>query len=55
LRIASNICDRVVVMQRGKIVEIGPTERLFCRPQHDYTRELLAATPGQGPRSERAL
>jgi peptide/nickel transport system ATP-binding protein len=49
LRIASNICDRVAVMQRGQIVEIGATEKLFCHPEHPYTRELLAATPGQQP------
>jgi peptide/nickel transport system ATP-binding protein len=46
LRIASNICDRVGVMHRGRLVEIGPTERIFRDPQHAYTRELLAAVPG---------
>jgi len=54
LRIASNICDRVAVMQRGRIVEIGPTEQLFRHPQHSYTRELLAATPGRSPVVESA-
>jgi peptide/nickel transport system ATP-binding protein len=49
LRIASNVCDRVAVMQLGKIVEMGPTEQLFCDPQHAYTRELIASTPGAGP------
>jgi ABC-type oligopeptide transport system ATPase subunit len=33
------------VMRRGEIVEIGPSEQITSRPQHDYTRTLLAATP----------
>jgi peptide/nickel transport system ATP-binding protein len=39
------ICDRIAVMRRGEIVEIGPAEEITSRPQHDYTRTLLAATP----------
>lgn len=39
------ICDRVVVMKKGKIVEQGETEALFATPQHEYTRALLAAIP----------
>ena len=46
LRVASNICDRIAVMQRGKIVEIGPAQRVFEAPENAYTRELLAAVPG---------
>ncbi|BBK41081.1 ABC transporter ATP-binding protein [Allostella vacuolata] len=46
LRIASNICDRVGVMHRGRLVEIGRTEDIFRNPGHAYTRELLAAVPG---------
>jgi peptide/nickel transport system ATP-binding protein len=39
------LCDRIVVMRRGEIVEIGPAEEITSRPQHEYTRTLLAATP----------
>jgi peptide/nickel transport system ATP-binding protein len=48
LRVAAQICDRIAVMQRGKIVETGPTAALFANPQHAYTRQLLAAVPGGG-------
>ncbi len=46
LRVAAQLCDRVVVMHQGKIVEEGPTATLYARPQHDYTRRLLSAAPG---------
>jgi ABC-type oligopeptide transport system ATPase subunit len=39
------LSTRIAVMYRGKIVEIGSTEQITARPQHDYTRKLLAATP----------
>jgi oligopeptide transport system ATP-binding protein len=39
------LCDRIAVMRRGEIVEIGASEEITSRPQHDYTRTLLAATP----------
>ncbi len=47
LRVAAQVCDRVAVMQYGKVVEIGPTETLFGNPQHEYTKALLAAIPGK--------
>ncbi len=45
LWVARFLCDRIAVMQCGKIVELGPTEELFTQPQHPYTRNLLSAVP----------
>jgi ABC-type glutathione transport system ATPase component len=39
------LCDRIAVMRRGEIVELGSAEEITSRPQHDYTRALLEATP----------
>ncbi|WP_375464852.1 ABC transporter ATP-binding protein [uncultured Methylobacterium sp.] len=47
LRIAARIADRVVVMQRGRIVEAGTAEAVFTAPEHPYTRALVAAIPGR--------
>ena len=45
LSVIRQICDRVAIMQRGEIVELEETERLFTNPQHPYTNELLSAIP----------
>ncbi len=45
LRVASRMADRIVVMNRGRIVESGPAAQVLGEPQHPYTRELLAAVP----------
>jgi peptide/nickel transport system ATP-binding protein len=45
LALIRTIADRVVVMTDGRIVEEGPTERIFTAPAADYTRKLLANTP----------
>ena len=47
LRVAARLCDRIAVMQRGRVVELGATAQIFAEPRHDYTRELFAAIPGR--------
>jgi len=47
LRVAAEIADRIIVMQRGQIVEQGDTGSVFRSPQHAYTRALLDAVPGR--------
>jgi peptide/nickel transport system ATP-binding protein len=51
LRVASQICDEIAVMQKGRIVESGPPSQIFLNPQSAYTRELVAAIPGEQPGS----
>jgi peptide/nickel transport system ATP-binding protein len=45
LWLARFLCDRIAVMNGGKIVEIGNTKKIFANPQHEYTKTLLAAAP----------
>jgi peptide/nickel transport system ATP-binding protein len=47
LRVASQLCDRIVVMRQGQVVEQGTTTDVFGAPKDNYTRRLIAAAPGQ--------
>ncbi|WP_455764574.1 ABC transporter ATP-binding protein [Sutterella wadsworthensis] len=46
LRVASQICDDVIVIRRGECVESGHVQDVFFHPQHEYTKSLIAAAPG---------
>ena len=48
LRVANQICDRIIVMHQGAIVEEGPAHQVFADPAHAYTRALLDSVPGRG-------
>ncbi len=48
LAVHANLCDRIGVMHRGRLVEQGPTGEVFRRPQHDYTRHLIDSLPRLG-------
>ncbi len=47
LRVASQVCDQLAVMSKGRVVEYGPAYRVFGAPEHEDTRALFAAAPGR--------
>jgi len=57
LSVIEHICDRVMIMYLGKVVEIGTKDDIFLNPQHPYTKALLSAIPivGKRDRSDRIL
>ena len=54
--VVADLCDRVSVMQKGRIVETGPARSVFADPQHPYTRSLFDAildeSQARGPYAE---
>jgi peptide/nickel transport system ATP-binding protein len=48
LGLAAAYCDRVMVMEQGKVVETAPSRQIFATPAHPYTRKLMKATPRPG-------
>jgi peptide/nickel transport system ATP-binding protein len=48
LGLAAAYCDRVVVMEKGRVVETAPSRKIFSAPEHAYTRKLMQATPRLG-------
>jgi peptide/nickel transport system permease protein len=45
LGVVADVCDRAIVMQKGRVVEEGPIDDIFYAPQHPYTVSLLESTP----------
>ena len=48
LAVVRLLADDVVVMEKGKVVESGPSDELFANPRQEYTQRLIAAVPGAG-------
>ena len=53
LAVARYLCERIAVMCRGRLVEVGPTEALLAEPLHPYTQALIAAVPVPDPTCRR--
>jgi peptide/nickel transport system ATP-binding protein len=51
--VIANVTDRVAVMYRGKLVEIGSTSQILTTPQHDYTKSLISAVPRSSAKVDR--
>lgn len=47
LRVASHICDRVIVMRNEEVVQSADAQQIFENPKHPYMRALLDTTPGK--------
>jgi oligopeptide/dipeptide ABC transporter ATP-binding protein len=55
LSVVEIVSDRVMVLYLGRVMEIGPTAKVYERPQHPYTAALLSAAPGQTQGRERIV
>jgi peptide/nickel transport system ATP-binding protein len=55
LDVVEYICDRVVVLYLGRVMEIAPTQSLYAQPRHPYTKALLAAAPVPDPTQRRSI
>lgn len=55
LDVVEYLCDRVVVLYLGQVMEIAPTHRLYSQAQHPYTQALLAAAPQPDPKLRRTI
>jgi oligopeptide/dipeptide ABC transporter ATP-binding protein len=53
LSVVRHVCDRVLVLYLGKVVESAPVEELFAQPRHPYTEALLSAIPRSHPREQK--
>ncbi|UWU24898.1 ABC transporter ATP-binding protein (plasmid) [Rhizobium sp. CB3060] len=53
LAVVEYVCDRVIVLYLGRIMEIAPSADLYANPQHPYTRALLSAIPSTNPNLRR--
>jgi oligopeptide transport system ATP-binding protein len=51
LAVVRSMSDRIAVMNKGKLIEIGPAEQVYTNPQDDYTKALLSAVPIPDPRA----
>jgi peptide/nickel transport system ATP-binding protein len=47
LTVVRHVCDRIMVMRKGRIVECGAAEQIYLHPHADYTRDLIESIPGR--------
>jgi peptide/nickel transport system ATP-binding protein len=52
LGVVAALCDEIVILEHGRIVEAGPTRKILDHPQHDYTKALLASVPRMPGRAD---